>query len=160
MDVETLSPDTVAGAGANQYLTFSLAEEEYGVDILKVQEIKGYVPTTRLPNAPAHVAGVLNLRGTIVPLVDLRSKFGLAAIAYDKFNAIIVMLVGTRVVGVIVDSVSEVATIPAGDIQPAPDFGRGSTFQMISGMAKLGDKLIILLDMETLLSDEAPALAA
>ncbi|HEY3332391.1 MAG TPA: chemotaxis protein CheW [Capsulimonadaceae bacterium] len=141
--------------GINQYLTFSLAGEEYGVDILKVQEIKGYVPTTRLPNSPAHVAGVLNLRGTIVPLVDLRSKFNLEPLDHDKFNAIIVMVVGEKVVGVIVDSVSEVATINSSEIQEAPDFARGANASVVTGVAQVADKLIILLNMETVFADDA-----
>ena len=136
-----------------QFLTFSLGEEEYGVDILKVQEIKGYVPTTRLPNAPPDVRGVLNLRGTIVPIVDLRCKFGLEAIQYDPFTAIVVVVVQNRIMGVIVDSVSEVMSIPASDIQPAPDFGSVHGNQL-RGMAKVGDKLVILLDIDAVLVDD------
>ena len=116
--------DTGASADANQFLTFSLGEEEYGVDILKVQEIKGYVPTTRIPNSPPDVVGVLNLRGTIVPIIDLRRKFGLDSVEYNQFTAIVVIVVRGRVMGMIVDSVSEVVNIPLSDIQPAPDFGR------------------------------------
>jgi purine-binding chemotaxis protein CheW len=155
MENTTEIRDQDSAAGINQYLTFTLDGEEYGVDILQVQEIKGYIQTTRIPNAPPHVSGVLNLRGNIVPTVDLRSKFGRPSLDYDKFNAIIVMVVGRRTVGVIVDSVSEVASISTDDIQPAPDFGQNSTSQMIAGMAKVGEKLIILLDMDTVFADEA-----
>src|SRR5947209_12320557 len=97
-----LTEKTGLSADSNQFLTFSLGDEEYGVDILKVQEIKGYVPTTRLPNSPPDVTGVLNLRGTIVPIVDLRSKFGLELVEYDQFTVIVVVVVQDRVMGVIV----------------------------------------------------------
>ena len=139
-------------------MTFSLGDEEYGVDILKVQEIKGYVPTTRIPNSPHDVRGVLNLRGTIVPIVDLRRKFNLEEIAYDQFTAIVVVVVQGRVMGMVVDSVSEVMSIPPADIQPPPDFGslNGS---MLRGMAKVGDNLIILLDIDAVLLGENAGLA-
>jgi len=141
---------TQASAGANQYLTFSLAEETYGVDILRVQEIKGYVPTTRIPNTPPHVTGVLNLRGTIVPIVDLRSKFGLPAGVYDAFAAIVVVVVGGKVTGVIVDRVSEVMSISPDDIQPPTE---SAGVQFLQGLGKVGDSLIILLDIEAVLSE-------
>ena len=149
-------------ADANQFLTFSLGEGEYGVDILKVQEIKGYVPTTRIPNSPPEVVGVLNLRGTIVPIVDLRRKFGMESMEYTPFTAIVVVVVRDRVMGVIVDSVSEVVNIPPSDIQPPPDFGNSMSTTMLQGMAKMGESLITLLDIDTvLLGENAPlALAA
>jgi purine-binding chemotaxis protein CheW len=109
---EALSPVSQAGDTNSQFLTFSLGGEEYGVDILKVQEIKGYVPTTRVPNSPPEVVGVLNLRGTIVPIVDLRRKFGLEAIQYDAFAAIVVVVVDQQTKGMVVDRVSEVVSIP------------------------------------------------
>src|SRR5579862_6847114 len=104
--IETLNQDIRLSADANQFLTFSLGEEEYGVDILKVQEIKGYVPTTRIPNSPPEVTGVLNLRGIIVPIVDLRRKFGMEPVEYDQFAAIIVVVVHNRIMGITVDRVS------------------------------------------------------
>ncbi len=146
-------------ADANQFLTFSLGEEEYGVDILKVQEIKGYVPTTRIPNSPPDVVGVLNLRGTIVPIIDLRRKFGLNSAEYNQFTAIVVVVVRGRVMGMIVDSVSEVVNIPQADIQPAPDFGASMSTGMLAGMAKRGDSLITLLDIDTVLLGECSPLA-
>ncbi len=147
-------------ADGNQFLTFSLGDEEYGVDILKVQEIKGYVPTTRLPNAPPEVVGVLNLRGTIVPIVDLRRTFGLETTEYSQFTAIVVVVVQGRVMGVIVDNVSEVVNIPAADIQPAPDFGGASLGpSTLRGMARLGERLIILLDIDVVLLGEPAPLA-
>jgi purine-binding chemotaxis protein CheW len=147
-------------ADANQFLTFLLGEEEYGVDILKVQEIKGYVPTTRIPNAPPEVTGVLNLRGAIVPIVDLRHKFGMEPIAYDAFAAIVVVVVHNRVMGITVDRVSEVMNIPAADIQPPSEFSGKAHSQVLTGIGKVGEKLIILLDVESLLSGERGALEA
>jgi len=155
---EATTYDSGAPAAVDQFLTFSLGEEEYGVDILKVQEIKGYVPTTRIPNAPDDVRGVLNLRGTIVPIVDLRRKFNLAEVVYDQFTAIVVIVVQERVMGMVVDSVSEVMSIPPGDIQPPPDFG-AMNGSMLRGMARVGEKLIILLDIDAVLLGENTSLA-
>jgi purine-binding chemotaxis protein CheW len=157
--IETVNQDAESSTDSNQFLTFSLGDEEYGADILKVQEIKGYVPTTRIPNAPSDVVGVLNLRGTIVPIVDLRRKFGLEQIEYDQFTAIVVVVVQDRVMGMIVDSVSEVMSIPPADIQPPPDLGNGMSSNTLRGMAKVGDKLIILLDIDVLLLGESTTLA-
>ena len=154
-----VNQETGLSADSNQFLTFSLGEEEYGVDILKVQEIKGYVPTTRIPNAPQDVVGVLNLRGTIVPIVDLRRKFGLEMTEYDQFTAIVVVVVQGRVMGMIVDSVSEVMSIPPGDIQPPPDFGASLSGNTLQGMAKVGEKLIILLDIDTVLLGDSVGMA-
>ncbi len=150
-----------AGSTADngQYLTFSLGDEEYGVDILKVQEIKGFVPTTRIPNSPHEVRGVLNLRGTIVPIVDLRRKFNLEPVEYDQFTCIVVVVVQERVMGMIVDSVSEVMNIPSADIQPPPDFGNGLVGNMLRGMARTGDKLIILLDIDAVLLGDSAGMA-
>ena len=129
------------------------------MDILKVQEIKGYVPTTRIPNAPQDVVGVLNLRGTIVPIVDLRRKFNLDIVEYDPFTAIVVVVVQNRVMGMIVDSVSEVMNIPSKDIQAAPDFGNSLGGNMLRGMGKVGDKLIILLDIDVVMLGESAAMS-
>jgi purine-binding chemotaxis protein CheW len=149
----TTDNGTTDNKSTQQYLTFTLADEEYGVDILKVQEIKGFVPTTRVPNSPPDVVGVLNLRGSIVPLIDLRYKFNLPTVTYDNFNAIVVVVVRKQVVGVIVDSVSEVAQIAAEDIQPAPDLGDAQAAAMLLGIAQKGDQLITLLDIEAVLSE-------
>ncbi len=158
-ELETASGGDPSGY-ASQYLTFTLAEGEYGVDILAVQEIKGYVPTTRIPNSPPEIMGVLNLRGTIVPIVDLRRKFNLEHVEYTPFTAIVVVVVRGRVMGMIVDSVSEVVNIPAAQIQPPPDFG-SARINFIRGMAKRDETLITLLDIESvLLGDSAPLAAA
>jgi purine-binding chemotaxis protein CheW len=138
----------------DQYLTFGLGQEEYGIEILKVQEIKGYSAITPIPNTPPHVKGVMNLRGTVVPVVDLRSKFGMETVEYTKFTVIIVVTIGSKIAGLVVDAVSDVLNIPASDIRPAPDFGSRTDTRFITGMASSGDKLAVLLDVDRLLADE------
>ncbi|TAK06434.1 MAG: purine-binding chemotaxis protein CheW [Candidatus Manganitrophaceae bacterium] len=135
-----------------QYLTFTLGEEHYGVDILRVQEIKGYTAVTRIPNTPDSIKGVLNLRGTIVPIIDLRAKFGMEKIDYTRFTVIVVVVVKDRVMGIIVDAVSDVLNIPKKDIQPTPQFGTAVDVSFISGIGKCGDKLVALLDIDQILS--------
>ncbi len=144
----------------DQYLTFSLGQEEYGIEILKVQEIKGYSAITPIPNTPPHVKGVMNLRGTVVPVVDLRSKFSMETVEYSKFTVIIVVTIGAKIAGLVVDAVSDVLNIPASDIRPAPDFGSRTDTRFITGMANSGDKLAVLLDVDRLLGDEELAAVA
>lgn len=136
----------------NQYLTFTLGEEHYGVEILRVQEIKGYTGVTRIPNTPDYIKGVLNLRGTIVPIIGLRMKFGMDSKKYDKMTVIIVVEVCGRIMGIIVDTVSDVMNISAKDIQPTPEFGTAVDVSFISGIGKYGDKLVTLLDIDRVLS--------
>jgi purine-binding chemotaxis protein CheW len=138
---------------ASQFLTFSLGEEEYGIELLKVQEIKGYSAITPIPNSPAHIKGVMNLRGAVIPIVDLRIRFGMEAVNYTKFHVIIVINVGTKVMGLLVDAVSDVLTVAPDDIRPAPDFGTHADTRFISGMASAGDKVAVLLELETLLRE-------
>jgi purine-binding chemotaxis protein CheW len=140
----------------SQFLTFNLGDEFYGVDILRVQEIKGYTAVTKIPNTPAHIKGVLNLRGTIVPIVELRTKFALPTIEYTTFTVIIVVVVRDKVMGLVVDSVSDVLNIDAKDIQPPPKFGAKVDVSFINGIGKSGDKLVALLDIDRLLMDEEP----
>jgi len=137
----------------SQFLTFQLGEELYGVDILRVQEIKGYTAVTKIPNTPAHIKGVLNLRGTIVPIVELRTKFGMNTIDYTMFTVIIVVVVREKVMGLVVDAVSDVLNIDKKDIQPAPQFGASVDVSFLNGIGKSGDKLVALLDMDRLLSE-------
>jgi purine-binding chemotaxis protein CheW len=137
----------------NQFLTFHLGEELYGVDILRVQEIKGYTAVTRIPNTPPHIKGVLNLRGTIVPIVELRTKFGMPTIDYTPFTVIIVVVVRDKVMGLVVDSVSDVLNIDKRDIQPSPQFGSKVDVNFIDGIGKSGEKLVAILDMDRLLSE-------
>ncbi|SPP65125.1 chemotaxis protein CheW [Nitrospira lenta] len=138
----------------SQFLTFQLGEELYGVDILRVQEIKGYTAVTKIPNTPAHIKGVLNLRGTIVPIVELRTKFGMQTIDYTMFTVIVVVVVREKIMGLVVDAVSDVLNIDKKDIQPAPQFGAKVDVSFLNGIGKSGDKLIALLDMDRLLSDD------
>ena len=138
----------------NQFLTFNLGDELYGVDILRVQEIKGYTAVTKIPNTPSHIKGVLNLRGTIVPIVELRTKFNMPTIDYTAFTVIIVVVVRDKVMGLVVDSVSDVLDIDKKDIQIPPQFGAKVDVSFLNGIGKSGDKLVALLDMDRLLSEE------
>ncbi len=137
----------------SQFLTFNLGEELYGVDILRVQEIKGYTTVTKIPNTPSHIKGVLNLRGTIVPIVELRTKFGMPTIDYTTFTVIIVVVVRDKVMGLVVDAVSDVLDIAQKDIQAPPQFGANVDVRFLNGIGKSGDKLVALLDMDSLLSE-------
>ena len=138
----------------SQFLTFQLGDELYGVDILRVQEIKGYTTVTKIPNTPPHIKGVLNLRGTIVPIIELRTKFGMPTIDYTMFTVIVVVVVQEKIMGLVVDAVSDVLNIDKKDIQPPPEFGAKVDVSFINGIGKSGDKLVALLDMDLLLSDE------
>ena len=138
-------------SGAREYLTFRLGDEEYGIDILKVQEIRGYEQPTRIANAPEFIKGVVNLRGTIVPVIDLRLKLRLDEARYDAFTVMIVLNVEDRVVGIVVDSVSDVIPLNAEQIRPTPEFGAAVDTRFISGIGTQDDRMLILLDIETLL---------
>lgn len=144
----------------SQFLTFNLGEELYGVDILRVQEIKGYTAVTKIPNTPPHIKGVLNLRGTIVPIIELRTKFGMPTIEYTAFTVIIVVVVRDKVMGLVVDSVSDVLNIDKKDIQLPPQFGAKVDVSFMNGIGKSGDKLVALLDMDRLLSEGDVQVAA
>jgi purine-binding chemotaxis protein CheW len=145
----------VSAADSHQFLTFALGQEEYGVEILKIQEIKGFSQITPLPNAPAYVKGVLNLRGTIVPIVDLRKKFQLPEVAYTQFTVIVVVQVQGKTLGFIVDAVSDVLTVAADAIQPTPDLHGQIDTACLTGLARTGgdqgEKLVILLDIDKVL---------
>ena len=154
--LETATKDgnqqTGATTDGSQFLTFSLGEELYGVDILRVQEIKGYTTVTKIPNTPPHIKGVLNLRGTIVPIIELRTKFGMPTIEYTMFTVIVVVVVQEKVMGLIVDAVSDVLDIAKKDVQPPPQFGAKIDVSFLKGVGKSGDKLVALLDMDRLLT--------
>jgi len=156
LGARSLKRDTVTEG--LQYLTFNLAGEEYGIDILKVQEIRGWVPVTKVPNAPAFVRGVMNLRGAIVPVIDLRLRFKLESVEYTKTTVVIVVTVqsasGSRIIGTVVDGVSDVLNINAADIQPAPDFGTAVHTEFISGLVTIESGMVMLLDVDRLLSVE------
>jgi len=134
-----------------EFLTFTLGEEHYGVDILKVQEIRGYDAVTRVPDAPEYIKGVINLRGTIVPVIDLRLKLRLKEARYDSFTVMIVLNVEDRVVGIVVDGVSDVVPLAAEQIRPTPEFGAAVDTRFISGIGTLDERMLILLDIESLL---------
>jgi len=137
-----------------QLVTFSIGEEEFGVDILKVQEIIRTMEITKVPKAPHFVEGVINLRGNVIPIVDLRKRFGLKIREYDKHTRIIVIEINKMIVGFVVDSVSEVLRIPANTVEPPPPVVAGLESEYISGVGKLEDRLLILLDLDRLLSGE------
>jgi len=139
---------------SRQFLTFQLATEEYGVDILRVQEIKGMDTITPMPDVPVHIRGVVNLRGIIVPVMDLRRGLGLAPKQADATTVMIVLKVYDetceRTLGLIVDAVSEVYHFNAGEIKPAPDFGAALNTEYVQGIATVDDRMLILLDVDTL----------
>ncbi|MGE4298581.1 MAG: chemotaxis protein CheW [Desulfovibrionaceae bacterium] len=141
-------------AELQQLVTFSIGEEEFGVDILKVQEIIRTMEITKVPRAPEFVEGVINLRGKVIPIIDLRMRFGLTSREHDKHTRIIVIEINNMVVGFVVDSVSEVLRIPANTIEPPPPVVSGLESEYISGVGKLADRLLILLDLDRLLSTE------
>lgn len=151
-DVQML--DSKDGGGIVQLVTFNIGEEEFGVDILKVQEIIRTMEITRVPRAPEFVEGVINLRGKVIPIIDMRTRFKLSKIAHDKHTRIIVVEISSMVVGFVVDSVSEVLRIPANTIEPPPPVVSGLDSEYIRGVGKLDDRLLILLDLEKLLSHE------
>ena len=146
--------EAISMGTSNQLVTFTLDAEEYGVEILKVQEIIGYQGFTKIPNVPSFIKGVINLRGSVVPVIDLRLKFGMEERLYDKFTVILILEVRERITGLIVDAVSDVVSIPQADMQPTPDFSSSIRADFISSMARKDDKLIIVLDIDKVLSDE------
>jgi purine-binding chemotaxis protein CheW len=137
-----------------QLVTFSIGEEEFGVDILKVQEIIRMMEITKVPRAPDFVEGVINLRGKVIPILDLRRRFGLVTRDHDKHTRIIVIEISNMIVGFVVDSVSEVLRIPSNTVEPPPPVVSGLESEYISGVGKLADRLLILLDLDRLLSRE------
>ncbi len=149
--------DAKVGDEGGQFLTFTLQNEEYGIEILRVQEIKGFSKITPIPNAPSFVRGVMNLRGTVVPIIDLRARFSMTEKDYDQFTCIIVVNVGTRVVGLVVDTVSDVLNISSDAIAEPPALATEGTSSCITGMGKLGERIIMLLDTGKLIGGETLA---
>ncbi|WP_419811805.1 chemotaxis protein CheW [Bacterioplanoides sp.] len=141
-----------------QYLTFIMAGEEYGVDILAVQEIRGWEESTLIPNAPPYIKGVINLRGTIVPIMDLRLRFGLEKVEYSPVTVVIILKFdtdkGERVMGIVVDAVSDVYSISEDETRKTPELSEDQNSVFIRGLVNVNDKMIILLDVESLLSFE------
>jgi purine-binding chemotaxis protein CheW len=161
--------DTSAAATSDQYLTFMLAGEEYGVDILRVQEIKGWDKVTRIPHTAEYVLGVINLRGAVVPILDLRRRFGLEMIDFGPTTVVIVVRVaggrGERTVGMVVDAVSEVYNVDAADTKPPPDVCGSVDTVFVKALATVEEKMLILLDIDRLIGtsiadESSPAAAA
>ena len=148
----------VAAGQPNEFLTFTLGDEEYGVDILKVQEIRGYDTVTKIPDAPDFIKGVINLRGAIVPVIDLRIKFNLASVAYNEFTVMIILNIARRIVGIVVDSVSDVTQLTPEQIKPTPEFGSALDTSYITGLGALDERMLILIDIEKLMSSTDMAL--
>ncbi|HEU4846525.1 MAG TPA: chemotaxis protein CheW [Burkholderiaceae bacterium] len=145
----TLSGNDIAG---REFLAFTLGSEEYGIDILKVQEIRGYETVTRIANAPEFIKGVINLRGIIIPVVDMRIKFRLGEPVYDQFTVVIILNIGGRVVGMVVDSVSDVTTLTPDQVKPAPEMGTAFSSAYMIGLGTIDERMLILVDINKLMS--------
>jgi purine-binding chemotaxis protein CheW len=145
-------------ANNEQYLTFILAGEEYGIDILRVQEIKGWDTVTEIPNTPEYMLGVINLRGMIVPIVDLRRRFQLASAEYGATTVVVVLKVnsraGEKTMGFVVDAVSEVYSVSKEQLKPSPDFGCAVSLEFVKGLVAIDEKMIILLDIDQLVESD------
>ena len=146
-------PNQADTNGRNEFLAFfTLGSEEYGIDILKVQEIRGYETVTRIANAPEFLKGVINLRGIIVPVVDMRIKFKLGTPTYDQFTVVIILNIGGRIMGMVVDSVSDVTTLAQEQIKPAPDMGTAFDGDYLIGLGTVDERMLILVDIDKLMS--------
>jgi len=156
-------PQATAGRAedvGSEFLVFTLGEEEYGIDILKVQEIRGYDAggVTRIANVPPFIKGVTNLRGIIVPIVDLRIKFNLGSVEYNEQTVVIILNLDRRVVGIVVDGVSDVLMLGAAQIRPAPEFGATLSTEYLTGLGTVDDRMLILVDIERLMTSDEMAL--
>lgn len=143
----------------SEFLAFTLGQEEYGINILKVQEIRGYEAVTRIANAPEFIKGVVNLRGVIVPIIDLRIKFGIGTATYDQFTVAIILNIGKRTIGMVVDRVSDVIAMQPEQIKPAPEMGAAVNTDYLIGLGMLDKRMIILLDIDHLMSSTDMGLA-
>jgi purine-binding chemotaxis protein CheW len=153
----TAIPSLRSGALAAQpleFLAFTLGQEEYGVDIQKVQELRGYDAVTRIANAPDHIKGVVNLRGIIVPIIDMRIKFNLGTPTYDQFTVVIILNIASRVMGMVVDSVSDVITLSPEQVKPAPEMGAVLDADYLIGLGTLDDRMLILVDIDKLMTSD------
>ncbi|NDP38419.1 MAG: chemotaxis protein CheW [Rhodoferax sp.] len=146
------SQPTAVPTHIREFLAFKLGTEEYGIDILRVQEIRSYEEPTRMANAPAFVKGVINLRGVIVPILDLRMKFNLEQVNYDSFTVVIVLTIGTQVVGMVVDGVSDVITLAPEQLRPVPEFSSAVSSDHLLAIGSVGERMLILLDIEKLMT--------
>ena len=137
-----------------EFLAFKLGEEEYGIDILKVQELRGYETCTRIANSPEFIKGVVNLRGIIVPIVDMRIKFNLGTPTYDQFTVVIILNINGRIVGMVVDSVSDVISLSPDQVKPAPEMGTALNTDYLIGLGTIDERMLILVDIDHLMSSE------
>lgn len=157
---ENKSPEqeTQTGTESSQYLTFILAEEEYAIDILRVQGIQGWDTVTAIPNTPEYILGVINLRGSVVPIVELRRRFNLESVPFGPTTVVIIVKIKSgdneRTLGVVVDAVSEVYSLLHKDVRQAPDFGSAGNIDFVKGVATVEDKMLILLNVDELLDDD------
>ena len=147
-------PQGAVAAKALEFLSFTLGQEEYGIDIQKVQELRGYDAVTRIANAPEHIKGVVNLRGIIVPIIDMRIKFNLGAPSYNQFTVVIILNIASRVMGMVVDSVSDVITLTPEQIKPAPEMGSVLDTEYLMGLGTLDERMLILIDLDRLMSSD------
>ena len=147
-----MSNAAAADEQVREFLSFRLGAEEYGIDILKVQKIRGWEPPTVIANTPPFIKGVINLRGIIVPIVDLRLKFNLGEAKYDEFTVVIILSVAGRVVGAVVDAVSDVMTLTPAQIKAAPEFSASLETRFITGLGTVEERMLILLDIEKLMT--------
>jgi purine-binding chemotaxis protein CheW len=153
--MQDIQENTDRGSGAAaEYLTFTLGEESYGIDILKVQEIRGYDVVTHIANSPDFIKGVINLRGVIVPIVDMRIKFNIGEPVYNEFTVVIIINVLGKVIGMVVDGVSDVVGLAPEQVRPAPEMGAALDTHYITGLATVEGQMLILVDIETLMSSE------
>jgi purine-binding chemotaxis protein CheW len=152
------SPQAAAEVAANEYLTFVLGTEEYGVEILKVQEIRGYDAVTQIANTPTFIKGVINLRGNIVPIIDLRLKFHLGKVEYNEFTVVIILNLSSRVVGIVVDGVSDVLALNAEQTRPVPELVSTIDTKYLLGLGTVDERMLILVDIERLMSSQEMAL--
>jgi purine-binding chemotaxis protein CheW len=141
-----------AESSGSEFLAFKLGKEEYGIDILKVQEIRGYEAVTRIANSPDFIKGVVNLRGIIVPIIDMRIKFNLGEPTYDQFTVVIILNIGGRVVGMVVDSVSDVITLTKEQMKPAPEIGTTFESDHLMGLGTIDERMLILVNIDKLMS--------
>lgn len=147
-DALTIGANEIAG---HEYLAFKLGTEEYGIDILKVQEIRGYEAVTRIANAPEFIKGVINLRGIIIPVVDMRIKFNLGEPIYDQFTVVIILNINGRIVGMVVDSVSDVTTLTPEQVKPAPEMGTAFSSDYMIGLGTIDERMLILVNIDKLM---------
>jgi purine-binding chemotaxis protein CheW len=152
MSTQANQTNDARDASGSEYLAFTLGSEEYGIDILKVQEIRGYEAVTRIANAPEFIKGVINLRGIIIPVVDMRIKFRLGTPTYDQFTVVIILNIGGRIMGMVVDSVSDVTTLAPDQIKPAPEMGSAFNGEYLMGLGTLDERMLILIDIDRLMS--------